>query len=369
MDHPYLLIAVTSLVCGLAAGHVMYRSDFCVAAACRDIFLFRDYFMARMLLLVVVVSALLFEAARLAGLLAYYPFPLLGPPTLAALAGGIVFGLGMVLAGGCVVGTLYKMGAGHLASAVAFVAMLAGSALYAEIHPAWAAFAGATVLSPAKTLPQWLATAPTVPVLLAATAGGLFLYRQQRRGALVRRSAAIGHLQPWKAALVIALLGIVSYVLVGMPLGITTAYSKLGASLEALVVPDHVSALAYFSAQPLDYRPPFAGQAIRGGPGPGFDGIAAIQYPLIVGIVGGALLSARRLGEFRLHWRVPGRQLASAALGGLLLGLAARLVPSCNLWHLWGGLPILALSSLLFLLGLLPGAWLGSRLLTRWVIR
>jgi hypothetical protein len=69
MDHPYQLIAVTSLLCGLTAGHVMYRADFCVAAACRDIFLFRDYFMARMLLLVVVVSALLFEAARLAGLL------------------------------------------------------------------------------------------------------------------------------------------------------------------------------------------------------------------------------------------------------------------------------------------------------------
>jgi len=360
---------VTSLLCGLTAGHVMYRADFCVAAAFRDIFLFRDYFMARMMLVVAVAAAVLYEAARLAGLLAYYPFPLLGPPSLTNLAGGFVFGVGMVLAGGCVVGTLYKMGSGHLASAVAFLAILAGSALYAEIHPAWSALAGATVLGQARTLPQLLATGPTLPILLLAAAGGLFLVRQHARGALIRRSAAVGHLQPWKAALAIALLGAASYLLVGMPLGITTAYSKLGATLEALALPDHVRTLAYFSAQPLDYRPPFADQAVRGGPGPGLDGIAAIQYPLIVGIVGGALLSALRIGEFRLHWRVPGRQLASAAVGGLLLGLGARLVPSCNLWHLWGGLPILALQSLLFLIGLLPGAWLGSRLLTRWVIQ
>jgi uncharacterized membrane protein YfcA len=45
------------------------------------------------------------------------------------------------------------------------------------------------------------------------------------------------------------------------------------------------------------------------------------------------------------------------------------MAPACNLWHLWGGLPILALQSLLFLAGMVPGAWIGSRLLTRLVVR
>jgi len=53
----------------------------------------------------------------------------------------------MVLAGGCVVGTLYKMGSGSVASAVAFVGLLAGSALYGEWHPAWSALAKTTRLS------------------------------------------------------------------------------------------------------------------------------------------------------------------------------------------------------------------------------
>jgi hypothetical protein len=40
----------------------------------------------------------------------------------------------------------------------------------------------------------------------------------------------------------------------------------------------------------------------------------------------------------------------------------------CNVWHLLGGLPIMAIQSMLFLAGLIPGAWLGARLLERNII-
>ncbi|MDP2106106.1 MAG: YeeE/YedE thiosulfate transporter family protein, partial [Desulfobulbaceae bacterium] len=61
-------------------------------------------------------------------------------------------------------------------------------------------------------------------------------------------------------------------------------------------------------------------------------------------------------------------QLAMAFIGGIILALGSRMTPGCNIWHLMGGLPILALSSLLFVIGLLPGAWLGSKILTRVVM-
>jgi len=51
------------------------------------------------------------------------------------------------------------------------------------------------------------------------------------------------------------------------------------------------------------------------------------------------------------------------------MGVAARMAPACNVWHLLGGVPILAAQSILFVLGMVPGAWLGSRLLTRLVLR
>jgi hypothetical protein len=326
--------------------------------------------MLRMLVLLVVASMALFEVLRWTGLATPYPFPLLGPASLSNVLGGMLFGIGMVLAGGCVVGTLYKMGSGSALSALAFVGLIAGATLYAEIHPWWSRLAEATtVFAGRRTLPELLGLSPAALVAPAVLAGAALVGVWQRRGALHRRAFAEGHLAPWRAALALAVIGALSYAVMGMPMGITTAYSKMGAWVESLFAPQRVAELAYFQAVALDYRPPLASASIQGGSGPGLDAVAAIQYPLIFGIIAGAAASALWLGELRVHWRVPARQYASALVGGLTLGLAARMVPACNVWHLWGGLPILALQSLLFLLGLLPGAWLGSRLLVRFVTR
>ncbi len=370
MDNPYLFIVVVSLALGLVSGYLMHRSDFCVTGMFRDYFLFRHTFMLRMLLLLIVASALLFEAARWLGLLADYPFPLLGPPALTNILGGVLFGIGMVLAGGCVVGTLYKMGAGSVLSMVAFAGLLMGATLYAEIHPWWSGLARAVVLTPGKiTVPQILGVEPHWVLLPLLALCCFVLYRWYGENGWRQEVPAEGYIQPWKVALALAALGLVSYLLEGMPLGITTSYSKFGAAIESLFFPEHVAGLAYFQAVPLNYTPPFSATPIQGGAGPALDAIAAIQYPLILGIVLGAAVSALLLKEFKLHTRLPARQYISALGGGIVLGLAARMTPACNVWHLFGGVPILAGQSLLFLAGLFPGAWIGSRVLARWVIR
>jgi len=370
LSDTYLLIVATSAMLGLALGFIMHRADFCVTAMFRDYFLFRDATLLRALLLLMACSMLLFELGRQIGLIRIYPFPLLGAPSLASVLGGALFGVGMVLAGGCVFGTLYKLGSGSLLSAVAFLGMLGGSALYAEFHPAWAAFGKATALpTTGITLPQTLGINPALLIVPSLALASVFIWKWYRADQFTRPAVVDGFIQPGKAALLLSVLGLVSYILIGMPLGITTSYAKLGGILEGLVAPAHVAQLAYFQALPLNYTPPLADTAIQGGPGPALDAIAAIQYPLIVGIVLGAAISALRLGEFRIYYKLPAVQYASALAGGVLVGLAARMTPGCNIWHLWGGIPILANQSLLFLLGLVPGAWLGSRVLARYVIR
>jgi len=365
----YALLAAASLPLGVAAGYVMHRSDFCLAGMFRDVFLFRRADMLRILLLLVLLSMALFEGARLLGLLVVYPFPFLYAPSAANLAGGALFGVGMVLAGGCVVGSLYKAGAGSVASAVAILGLVLGSTVYAEFHPLWKAFASATTFLPGRvTLPQALGVAPTVLVVPTLAAGALVLLRWARRGVMVRRSAAEGYLQPWKAAVALAVIGLLSVLFVGMPLGVTSSYTKIGAIIEEEVAPGHVARSAYFQGVPLHYVQPITGVPLEGGVGPRFDALSAIQFPLVIGIILGSALSAALLRELRPSPRLPARQVLSALGGGTIMGLASRMAPTCNVWHLMGGLPILSMSSILFLGGLLPGAWLGSRLLATLVI-
>lgn len=365
----YSLIVLVSAVCGLGAGYVMFRSDFCVTAMFRDYFLFGSALMLLNLLLLIVASMLLFELGRQFGWLDYYPFPLLGAPSLSNLIGGTVFGFGMVLAGGCVVGTLYKLGSGKVVSMAAFVGLVAGATLYAELHPWWSQLSRTMQLSTSITLAQLLDIKPAYLLWPLLTMGAVYLYLQYRRGNLSRASDAAGFLQPWKAALFISIIGFVSYLFVGMPMGITTSYSKFGAAIESLVLPTHVASSSYFNAQPLNFIPPLSDSLIAGGAGPKLDGISAIQYPLIIGIVLGSFIASVRVGEFKLSFSGRKEQYLIALVGGVIMGLGSRMTPGCNVWHLWGGIPILSLQSLLFLVGLLPGAWLGSAVLKRLLLR
>ena len=359
-----LLMYIVGGLFGLIAGFVMHRSDYCVAGMFRDIFMFRKTVQLRPLCLQIVLTMLLFEGARLLGFLPLFPFPLLGTASLANIIGGFLFGTGMVLAGGCVVGTLYKMGAGSLVSACAFIGLIIGSGIYAEIHPWWASVIKKTSFLPEyKTIPQLTGLSPSVFVLIISMITLPLFNRWRSEKGLVRVSPVRGYIEPWKTAIVLSVIGLLSYLLLGMPMGITTTYAKMAAMVENVFAPDHVAGLAFFQGIPLDVVHPSSGGHLLGGAGPLIDSIWALQFPLIGGIIAGSCLSAIILREFKLYWQVPPYQFVMTLIGGILLGLASRLVPGCNVWHLMGGIPILALQSVLFLVGILPGAWVGGKIM------
>lgn len=363
-----LSLVAAGLLLGMVTGFVMHRSDFCMAGAFRDLFLFGSVTMLRHVLLMSAAAMVLFEAARLAGQVSLYPFPLFGVPSASNLIGGIIFGAGMVLAGGCVVGTLYRVGTGNVAAMVTLAGLVAGSGLYAEIHPAWKRLAEATSI-PALgvTLPAFLGIEPYWAIIPLA-AGALWLFnRWARQGKLIRHTQVDGYLQPWSTAVILAGVSLLSVMVSTMPLGVTTSYTKAGGWLLGQLATEHWVGLSYFRALPLNLTAltPLGGIPLTGGPAPVVDAIVFIQVPVITGIIGGSALSALLLREFGLRYCIPARQYLAALAGGILMGLAARMAPSCNIWHLAGGLPILAWQSILFIAGLLPGAWLGSRVIAR----
>jgi hypothetical protein len=252
----------------------------------------------------------------------------------------------------------------------AFIGLIVGSTFYAEFHSDWAALAVKTRFSAGfESVAGIFGQTQDMVMMISVLALALPIYLWQRSGGLVRRSHARGYLQPWKASVVLALLVVISVAVLGVPLGITTGYSKIGAWLQSLVAPGHAGGLGYFKTTTFTYANQLLGIFYCGGPGPALDSISFIQFPLIFGLISGGFLSSLMVGEFKIYAAVPCRQLISGFAGGVLMGMAARMAPSCNIWHLLGGLPILAIQSLLFVAGLFPGAWLGCRLLTGLVFR
>lgn len=370
MNSALLITSATSLALGIAAGFAMHRSDFCMAGMFRDLLLFRSGTMLRILVLTVAATMATVELARQAGFVGTFPFHGFSAPAMTTVVGGVLFGIGMVLSGGCVAGTLYKLGSGNSVSLAAFVGLITGSALYAEFHTLWAPLAVKTRFRPqCETIAGMTGFSQGAVVAVCLLVLGGCICSWHWSGKLVRKSSAVGYLQPWKAAIILALLGTASVVVIGVPLGITTSYSKIGAMLQNTVLSGHVQGLEYFKSMPFTYDNRLLGIRYSGGPGPTVDSISYIQFPLIAGLIIGGFLSAVLVNEFRIYRNVPQRQIISGLAGGMVMGLAARMAPSCNIWHLLGGVPILATQSLLFVIGLVPGAWLGCRLLTGLVIR
>ncbi|WP_305042289.1 YeeE/YedE thiosulfate transporter family protein [Geoalkalibacter sp.] len=365
-DNPWLWF-FSYLGIGLLLGTVLYRSDFCMAGMLRDVFLFRDRTRLRHLFLAVVLTLFLFLLVREVGWQTFDSPAGFSRGSLLGVAGGVVFGIGMVLAGGCVFSTLYKMAGGNLAYVLVFCGIIAGSLLYAELFPWLQVLEQQLALAgPAGLNQLWPQAARAASWLLVAGALILFV-TWQRQDQWQLPSASEGYVQPWLAAVFLAALNAAAYLLSGLPLGISTAYAKLGAFAENLLLPAHVAQLEYFNRSSLVVR---AGESLLlGGAGPRLDMVAYTEGALLLGILLGAFFNALLLREFRIYGRPPLRQGGAAFAGGVMLALGARLANGCNIKHLLGGLPLLSFQSLLFFGGLLVGAWVGARLLPRIILR
>jgi len=76
----------------------------------------------------------------------------------------------------------------------------------------------------------------------------------------------------------------------------------------------------------------------------------------------GALLAAGLAGKFSPGWRIGGRQLLAAVIGGLMLGYGARLASGCNIGAYYGGISSGSLHGWLWALTGFAGSILGTRL-------
>lgn len=285
---------------GAAIGAIVQRSHFCIMGALADLLVMRS----RQRL-----CAWAAAVAAAAGTVALAP--LLGAPGPAgpapswgaALAGGIGFGFGMVLAGGCLLRNLVRLGAGSL-RAVLVLTLALGSGL------------AVTALGPPPHLPTAAGTGP-LPQLAIAVAG-LALALAGNGRARARGELAGG--------LALGALAGLALVLPGLGGGGVNAWAALAAL-----------------------------------PGWGAPGTAVAA--LVPGLILGAALAARHAGTWRLERFVDRADRRRHVVGALLMGAGAALAGGCSFAHGIGGLAIAAPGSLLVVVGLVAGAAWALRFL------
>ncbi len=364
--NPFVL-ATGCFVIGVLLGMVLYRGDYCMASMLRDFLLLGDRTLLRSLLIYLLVFVVLVSAGRMTGLVAVFPPYTYAEASMMTVAGGFLFGIGMVLAGGCVISTLYRMAGGNIGNWIAFSGILLGSMLYAEIHEQVAKMAAATRLTSMRVVAEISPKLELLIVVSFVILASLTIIRWLRQGKLTVVCHARGYIKPWRVALFIGCLNFFFYALTGAPMGVTTGYAKMAAFIESLVIPAHVGTLRYFQEDTVSLH--FGETMLAGGAAPVMDLIGYTELPLIGGIFIGSLCSVLIYREFRIYGLPPRRQIVSSFVGGLLLALGARFASGCNVKFFLGGLPLLSLQSFFFILAVLPGVRVGNWLLTRLVIR
>jgi len=108
------------VVAGFGIGFVLHRSRFCLSRVFREPFMTAEGEMTKALMLAVALGAPVGAALIAHGTID----PYLAIPSrfwLGSLLGGLIFGIGMVFAGGCASGSLWRVGEGHLKLVVAVI--------------------------------------------------------------------------------------------------------------------------------------------------------------------------------------------------------------------------------------------------------
>jgi len=118
---------------GIAFGYVLQRSRFCFGAAFRDPILTRSTSVTRGILVAFAVGTIGFSAIKLRPVLDGASENLnmmdVAPIGLPLIFGGILFGIGMVIAGGCASGGLMRIGEGFSMQGIVLFFFVVGSLL------------------------------------------------------------------------------------------------------------------------------------------------------------------------------------------------------------------------------------------------
>lgn len=351
--HASLVLVVGGLMIGMAFGAIVTRTNYCAMGSLADIHNFGDYRRFRAWVLAAAVSLAGTQVLVAAGAVDVTRSMYLAPGLnwLGHIAGGVIFGIGMVFAGGCPSRNLARAGGGDLRALLTLVVL--GLVAYMTIGG---------ILAPARS---WLEELTSIR--LPAPTQGL--------GDLL---ALILPLRPGPASLLVAAALVaagVFYALSDRAFRASPVHLLSGIGVGLCVIAGWaVTGLAYdeLAQRPsapvsLTFVRPLGDtlewlQRATAQPVPGF-GVSSVLGALI-----GAFLTAQAMGRFRFGtFSDPGDALRNLG-GATLMGIGGVMALGCTVGQSLTGVSTLAVGSLLTFAAIVAGGRWGLVLLERRIL-
>jgi len=340
---PALSLAGGGTLLGFVFGAITYRTNFCTMGALSDILNLGDWRRFRSWMLAIAVAIAGAQALDWAGVVVLAKSMYLGPQLswLGNILGGLMFGYGMVLTGGCVSRNIVRAGGGDLRAllSLAVLGIFAYMAIGGLLGPARAAVEQATAVS---LVPGTAATQGIGDIL-----AGLSGRPMPGLGLAIGLAASAGLLiyclrdPDFRRSPIHILAGL------GVGLAVTAGWALTGLAYDELAArPTVPASITYVrpTGDTLEWMMRYTALGL-----PGF-GAATL-----LGALAGAALTALAMGRFRLTTFADPADTMRNLGGAALMGVGGVAAGGCTIGQAVTGISTLALGSLLTILGIVAG--------------
>jgi len=362
----------------ILAGITLQRSRLCFASSFRDLFLFGSTKTLKSIILGLMTTSFLFIFVMRSiiqnptiGSIPADPYIL--PFGISTIVGGVLFGFGMVIAGGCVSGSLYRIGEGYVASLFSILGVVTGLVALSLSWEWW--WDNLISNEPKIWLPKLFDMgylgAFIVTLILGLTVYiGLTVYESKKGFKEFKIASKPKEFNsfneklfsplyalfktPWNMTIGVVVLGLISTFLlvVSKPFGVT---GELFSSANNIV-------------QMIGLEPATKGLSELGGcvaNAASNSNYFSNSFAATYGIIPGSFLASKLSGEFKIRMPKNPIRLAQSFGGGLFMGYGAGLAIGCTLGSFFSAIPSMSLSGWLFGLSLAIGAFLGTKIISR----